>query len=166
MRTALRLLACNQRASAAAEMALSLPLLMILLFGSFELGNYFLSEHKVVKAVRDGARYAGRLPFTDYPGCTPTSDAEQEIKNVTRTGQVASGGEPRVWTWTNDSEIYVTASCETSGTYTGIYVTSTIGAPKVRVRARVPYTPLLAHLGFTDVTLNLNAQSEATVMGI
>lgn len=166
MRTAFIDLARNKRASAAAEMALSLPLLVTLLFGAMELGNYFLSEHKVVKAVRDGARFAARQSFSDYPGCLPSPTVEQEIKNVTRTGQVATGGEPRVWTWTDDSGIDVEATCNTTGTYTGIYVTSTIGTPVVTVRAQVPYTPIVAHLGFADTTLNLNAESEATVMGI
>ena len=56
----LRALLASDDAAAAAEMALVVPLLVILMFGSFELGRYFLDEHVVVKAVRDGARYASR----------------------------------------------------------------------------------------------------------
>src|SRR5215217_7313983 len=48
------------RGSAAAEMALVLPLLLALMFGSLELGDYFLSEHVLLKGVRDGAVYAAR----------------------------------------------------------------------------------------------------------
>ena len=35
-----------------------------LMFGAVELGNYFLNEHSLVKAVRDGARYAARQDFS------------------------------------------------------------------------------------------------------
>ena len=54
-----RRLARDVHAAAAAELALVLPLLLIIMFGSFEIGNYFLNEHILVKAVRDGARVAG-----------------------------------------------------------------------------------------------------------
>ena len=53
---AAKILGCNTGA-AAAEMALVLPILIALMFGSFELGNYFLNQHVVTKAVRDGLRF-------------------------------------------------------------------------------------------------------------
>ena len=49
-------------------MALVLPMLFALMFTTFEGGAYMWTEHKVVKGVRDGARYAARLPF-DYYDC-------------------------------------------------------------------------------------------------
>jgi hypothetical protein len=87
----------SDRATAGAEMALVAPMLIVLMFGSFELGNYFLSEHVVVKAVRDGARYASRMPIAAY-SCPATVDStvNGQIRNVTRTGQVASGGTARL----------------------------------------------------------------------
>lgn len=166
MRVPIPILVRNTRGAAAAEMAMSLPLLIVIIFGAFELGNYFLTEHKVVKAVRDGSRYAARRPFTDYPGCSPSSSLEEDTRNVTRTGQVATGGTPRVWHWSDPTTITVSSRCDTSGTYTGVQVTSTIGVPTVRVEAIVPYAPLFAQLGLSDATLNLTARSEAVVMGI
>ena len=56
----------DRSATAAVEMALVAPLLILLMFASVDAGNYFLSEHVVDKAVRDAARYAARLPFTDF----------------------------------------------------------------------------------------------------
>ena len=44
----------DKRGNAAVEMALVTPLLLLILFGSVELGNYFMDEHTLVKAVRDG----------------------------------------------------------------------------------------------------------------
>ncbi|HKX92475.1 MAG TPA: TadE/TadG family type IV pilus assembly protein [Sphingomicrobium sp.] len=162
----LRSLLADDRASPSAEMALSLPLMFGLLFGSIELGNYFLSEHKVAKAVRDGARYAARRPLTDYASCTPSSTLIDETRNVTRTGQVAAGGTPKVWNWTDPTSITVSAACDTSGTYSGIYVVSTVGTPVVTVTATVPYASVLGQLGLPGPALNLNATSEAAVTGI
>jgi Flp pilus assembly protein TadG len=162
-----RLLKCDT-AAAAAEMALVTPLLIILMFGSFELGNYFLSEHVVAKAVRDGARYAARRPFA-YFTCPSTIDPDviDKTRNVTRTGQVASGGPARLVNWTTDSTVTVTVSCTdiTGGNYSGIYAGMT-NLPKVRVSATVPYRSLFNNLGFTSSTLNLVSESEAAVQGI
>ena len=164
---ALQNLARDQHASPAAETAIALPILFALIFAPMELGNYFLSEHKVVKAVRDGARYAARRPFTDFVGCTPSTDVVDETRNVTRTGIVATGGTPRVSAWTDPASISVTATCDSSGTYTGIYANpSAPGVPVVTVSANVPYTPVLGQLGLTSTTLTLQASSEAAVTGI
>ena len=158
----------DTRASAAAEMAQSLPLLFALIFGSMELGNYFMTEHKVVKAVRDGARYAARQPFVDYVGCTPSADIVTATQNVTRTGQVAEGGTPRVSSWTDDSTIDVTATCDSTwaGADKGVYVTSADGTPIVTVTATVPYNSILGQLGLADTSLSLHAESQAAVTGI
>ena len=166
MREIIFRLARDVRGNSAAEMVLSLPLLFAILFGAFELGNFFMTEHKVVKAVRDGARYAARRPYTDYPGCTASNALIDATRNVTRTGQVSSGGDPRVWGWTDPTSVTVSATCDNTGTYTGIYVTSPIGTPVVTVVAQVPYTPLLGQLGLTDAILTLNARSHAAVTGI
>lgn len=156
----------DRSAAAAAEMALVTPLLMILLFGAMELGRYFLDEHVVAKAVRDGARYAARLPFADYAGCALSSDAEDKTRNVTRTGQVASGGPARLHYWTSPATVTVSVSCDTSGTYEGIYKGAATGAPVVTVVAAVPYTPLFNAIGFNVTGLSLNSRSQAAVTGI
>src|SRR3546814_9752890 len=85
-----RSLARDRSGAAAAEMALVSPMLIILMFGSFELGNYFLDEHVVLKAVRDGARYAARQNFTTMP-CSGTPTADAAIKNLVRYGNIEIG---------------------------------------------------------------------------
>src|SRR3546814_14553595 len=65
---------------------------IILMFGSFELGIYFLDEHVVLKAVRDGARYAARQNFTTMP-CSGTPTADAAIKNLVRYGNIAGSGD-------------------------------------------------------------------------
>lgn len=165
MRSALAALVRSSSATAAMEMALVLPILIALLFGAFELGNYFMTEHVVVKAVRDGARFAARRPIDpDYAGCTPSADLIEATRNVTRTGIITSGGTPRFASWSDPGSIDVSATCSTG--YEGIYVTSPENAPVVTVSASVPYVPLFSQLGLGDVILSLNAHSQAAVTGI
>ena len=157
----------DQRGSAAAELALSVPLLLVLMFSTFELGNYFLSEHVVQKSVRDAARYGARLAMTNYPSCTVPSGgtAEQQIKNVARTGD-PNGTTARLRGWV-DANTVVTMSCPGTGTYAnaGIYSDFPNGAPVITVTATVPYTTLFGALGLGATTINLNAQSQAAVIG-
>jgi len=68
----------DTKGASAAEMALVLPLLLVLMFGPFELAHYFWTEHKVVKGVRDGARYASRLGFTNYTCSDLTNSHAQD----------------------------------------------------------------------------------------
>lgn len=158
----------DSSAAAAAEMALAMPILFALMFTTFEGGNYMWTEHKVVKAVRDGARYAGRLSF-DYYDCDSATilDAarETEIKNLTRTGQI-SGGTPKVKDWADD-DITVTVECEDDLAYqNGLYSTFADGVPHVTVSTVVPYPSLLGLLGFDTSGLGVRAQANAPVTGL
>lgn len=167
----------NDCGAAAAEMALMLPLLVVLLFVTFEGGYLMWHEHKVVKGVRDGARYAGRLDFTKYT-CPSTVDSttETNIKNVTRTGfptgdnpNVTGTDDPTIRGWTNTAPgVTVTLSCV--GSMSGLYAANSDNAPIVTVSASVPYpdsplSSLAAVLGF-DTDINLNAQAQSPVMGL
>ena len=159
-------------------MALVLPMLIILLFGGMEGGYYLWREHTVVKAVRDGARYAGRLPFDAFD-CTggdvvnsPTTYKDW-IGNVTRTSVInADTNTPiKVPGWVSNSPplITITVTCDPDGDTTqnfGLYSELPDGAPIVRVAANVPYQPLFFNLGFVTSGLGLRASSQATVMGL
>lgn len=185
----LSLLYKSQSGAAAVEMALVTPFLLALMFGAFELGNYFYSEHVVAKAVRDGARFASRQSFTSFSGCSgvpsgtiavtlpsaanvPTEDA---IRNIVRTGQIADGGTPRLANWnalypvTNAKTVTVAISCNTTNASVanGIYTAQTGGVRIVTVAAKVRYTSLFGILGLSGgSSLDLNAQSQAAVVGI
>ena len=171
----LRSLIRNQTGAAGAEMALMVPMLIILMFGSFEMGHFFWSEHKVVKAVRDGSRFAARQPFTKF-SCTQsgillgdgTNNADTtlitQIKNLTRTGNIAGTGTEIVPGWTN-AQVTITVSCPATVVNTGIYKGLT-NAPRVTVAATVPYPSLFGALGINTNSINLNAQAQSPVMGI
>ena len=159
----------QEAGSAAAEMALVTPLLLVLMLGSMELGYYFYSEHVVVKGVRDGARYASRQSFADFtcPGATIGGSVVTDTQRVTRTNTVTGSGTPRLGGWTSDASVSVTITCfdNSSGTYSSFY--EGVGQfPVVTVRATVPYTSLFATIGFPSLGRNLNASSQAVVMGI
>lgn len=165
-----------QKGSAAAEMAMVTPLLIILMFGAFELGNYFLSEHVVVKAVRDGARYASRMGFSNFTcssastGTAVSDPVLTNTRNLVRTGQPSVGGTERLAGWTDETTISVTYDCIDASTatpaYTGIYRGMTY-VPVVQVAVEdLDYTTLFSNIGFSSATLELNAESQVPVMGI
>src|SRR3954451_6289870 len=103
----------NEHGAAAAELALIAPVLIVLTFGSMEIGYYFYSEHVVVKAVRDGARFASRETFDEFtcPAGTIDPTIESDTQKVTRTNTVDGTGDPRLPNWTNDSSVTVRLDC-------------------------------------------------------
>lgn len=144
-----------------------LPLLLALLFVGFEGGYFLWNEHKVVKGVRDGARYAGRLSYTDYD-CDGSVDstAETGIKNLTRTRKL-TGGTAAIPGWA-DTGVTVSVACQTQG---GIYEINANNAPVVTVSALVPYpssplTALAGALGFNISGIHLRAEAESPVVGL
>ena len=157
-------LAADRAGSSAAEMALVMPLLLVLMFGTFELGHYFLSEHVVQKAVRDAARYAARLPMTSYPSCTVPAGTSTPIQRVARTG-LPDGTVQRLQGWSADTMTTVTLTCTPTGTYSGIYTEFPTGIPVITVSASVPYPSLFGTMGIAIPTLKLNAASQSAVYG-
>lgn len=175
MRRFARIAGC-QSGSAAVEMVLVAPLLLALLFGSTELGHYFLDEHILVKAVRDGARFAARQDFSNFSSCSgsPGGTVVADTRTLVMTG-LLSGGSNKLAHW-NSTTISVTTSCKTTtggqtvgGIYNGNKNSSgtLIGAPVVTVTATVPYTPLLASaFGFSGAGYQLYASQQAAVAGV
>jgi len=161
----------DQRGAAAVEMALLVPLLVLLLFGGFEAGHFIWTQHKLVEAVRDGARFAGRLNINqlcDGGTMVMTSATEDSIKLITRTGQLASTtAQPKVAGW-SDAEVAVTVQCNAAEFVdTGIYTELGSNGPIVRVSAEdVPYPSLFHSLGIIDTTFALSASSNAPVIGL
>lgn len=158
--------------SAAVEMALVLPIFLTLIFGSFELGNYFLDNHVLAKAVRDGARYASRslaLKQSCADTIASTGAVGDNTKNITTYGSLIAGT-ARLPNWTVD-DVTVTFNCSSTGDPTGMYDVMSDGkAPLVTVSATVEYHSLFGELagvkGFSTTGLNITAQSQVPVMGI
>ena len=158
----------NCRAAAAAEMALVLPLLLLIMFSSLELGNYFMNEHRLAEAVRNGARFAARQSFSNYTACSgaPGGNVVSDTRNVVMNGYLSGGSviTPNV----QAADVNVSTSCLSIAggqTMTGIYAGRPGGAQKVTVAASVNYKPVISAFGFTGIGLKLNAKSEAAVAG-
>lgn len=173
----------NERASAAAEMALVTPFLLALMVGAVELGNLFVDEHALEKQVRNGARYASRLEIDENYACPASvfadADAAAKVINVTKNGVVDGTGNPR-WTgyWSRTcpglDALAVTIRCvdkaqidvDDTGN-SGIYSTlagSTI--PVVKVAGAVRYRSVISTIGFDVADVCLKAESELAVQGI
>ena len=184
MRTLLGLLRTDQ-ASAAVELALVTPFLLILSFGSVELGNLFMDQHALEKQVRDGARYAARQTLSDSYSCPTTvfkdPNAEANTINVTKTGAVSGTGNPRwpssYWARTctgQTATVFVDVRCvdkdeiDTGADgHTGIYsALAGTDIPVVKVSAKVKYRSVLAMVGFNATNVCLSAESEAPVQGL
>ncbi len=161
--------------AAAAEMALVLPLLLTLMMGSVELGSYIYNEHILVKAVRDGARYAARQNFSNYSACSgePGGTVPAETRVLVRTSLLAGGSDR--FADVDDADVFLDVRCETTAaplsgpteTITGIYRGAANGAPIITVSASVPYTPVIGTaFGFSGIGFNINASEEAAVMGL
>lgn len=157
-------------------MALVLPLLLLLLFGAFEVGNFFLSEHIVQKGVRDAARFASRVPLGELTddGCVLATDqaAQTRIKFLARTGDTDGDtdgdgqDDPRLRDWLDNETVTIDLPpCDTTGTYSGVFADFPDGVPVVTVSAAVPYRPFFGAFGLGPATLTLNASSQAAVFG-
>jgi hypothetical protein len=165
----------DSNASAAAEMALVLPLLLVIMMGSVEGGNYFLAEHAVIKQVRDGARYASRIPIEANYSCTPpqaTNDAETEIRNITRTGTIDGSGQLRrpysdeeVTCGGLAQTVVVSVRCADKDTYPGMWRAMGTDIPIVKVESAVKYNPVLSGIALSG-TLCIRAESEIPVIGL
>ena len=147
---------------------MSLPVLLVLAYAPFELGNYFWTEHVVQKAARDAARYAARLPMTDYPDCTTVpAGTVDKIEKVARTGRPDGTASNRVHTWTGAGMTQVSIACVTGQPYStaGVYQNFPAGAPVVTVTSTVPYGSLWGTLGFPAMNLSIYGRSQAAVFG-
>jgi Flp pilus assembly protein TadG len=157
----------DRRGSAAVEMAIVTPMLLALVFGATDLGNYFLSEHAVLNGVRDGARYASRRYPPNCAAVTnDTGTIATATKYLVRTNSVDGTGPVRLNGWTDNATITVSVACNTTSTYRGgIYTASTAGVPVITVSATVPYPSLFNAFGLTKTTINLNATAQAAAFG-
>ena len=163
-----RLLLADRSGSSAVEMALLLPVLMILLYGGFELGHFVWTKHKLVEAVRDGARFAAHYEAADICQggvAVMSDDLKDQVRLITRTGQlVTAEAQGRIPGWT-DAQTAVDVSC--TFTDTGIYRDFGENGPIVTVTAvNVPYPSLFGQLSGVDPQLEMSARSSAVVIGV
>ena len=167
--------------TAAAEMALMLPMLAVLMFGGMETAHFFWTEHTLIKNVRDGARFAGRQGFDKFDCDAGAIDAGvvSSVQALTRTGFVdgddpdTDGADnPLVRGWGDNTTVSVELECVDGDTFSssGIYRdatgtgTSEVVAMRVVVTADVAYPSLFEGFGFLEGRV-LTASAQSPVMG-
>ena len=164
----------HEGGAAAAEMALMLPLLTLLIFGGVEMGSFFWTEHQVIKSVRNGTRYAARQDFSNFT-CdgTTVGTADAQVRNLIRTGTVDGSGDPVIRTWTAAADgIDILVTCDTGSSYStkGIYTDqsgasapSVTSALNIQVDVTLPYPSLFDNLGYLNgQSITARAQSPVT----
>lgn len=166
----------DRAGTAAAEAIMIAPLLIVMMAGAMEIGNFFLTQHAVTKQVRDGARYASRLPLSEDYACPSDvfadADANTNIIKVTKSGAVNGTDNPRFGTafWAacsgSPEPVSVSIRCVPKDDYAGIYATLDGAIPVVTVSADVAYPSLLGTLGFPTASLCVHADSEVPVAGL
>ncbi|GGD49845.1 TadE/TadG family type IV pilus assembly protein [Croceicoccus pelagius] len=168
----------DESGSPAAEFVLSLPMILPLIFVAMEAGNFFWSQQKLVESVRNGARYAARIDYSQM--CSPSGGSyapiatalETKIKNLTRTGNTAGTGPAELPGWTN-AQVTVSVDC-TGFVSTGIFDSlgndtagnARTGAVVTVAAPAVPYFSILGTLGVINSTYHLAAESHAPVIGV
>jgi Flp pilus assembly protein TadG len=135
---------------ASVELALILPLLVLMLFGTIEVGRLLFDFHAASKTVRDATRYLTRIDAAALglacPGVTVNNAAAEvtNAKNIALTGSIIDPGLPGskpylLGYWTDAKSISVTVSCEdnSADTYQGFYA-GAAWIPSITVSATVP----------------------------
>jgi Flp pilus assembly protein TadG len=103
-------------ASEIIELAVSLPLLMVMVVGIYDFGSAFTTKEKIGSAVREGARFASNLPSNDLSSTGATCAAPASVCSIRDlvdenlvtsklndcglSATAASAGPPLSWTFT------------------------------------------------------------------
>jgi Flp pilus assembly protein TadG len=154
LRRKLMRLSKSERGAAAVELAMVLPLLVILAFGAIEIGRMVWQYQIVTKGVRDGVRYLTRVPVTctavGNGGTFASSDvdiAKNLVKSGTKTAStpIYGGYESAVFNIQVDCR-----DAATLGLSGGTYM------PIVRMELEVPFAEWFsALLGLDDLTIRV-----------
>ena len=82
------------RGQAALEVAFVIPVMMMLLFGCFQVARVFFLYHTLQKAVRGGAGMLARMNSVNY--CDPADPALNDARNFIVFGNLQGNGTPIV----------------------------------------------------------------------
>ncbi len=84
----------SDRGQASVEMAIALPLLLLLLFGAYKLGRVFYTYHTLHKSLRGGMEYALHAQGVNF--CDPNDPVLIDAKNFIVFGNLQGTGNPVV----------------------------------------------------------------------
>lgn len=156
--------------SSATEFALTLPILIPLLFGAIEFGRLTHDYQVVSKGVRDAARYLGRVPISCPGGAAsgPSAAEETIAKNLALSASyyptTVPAGKHLLGYWTNTNTITVAVQCQANGGYEGVYAGQAF-VPRLTVTATVPFSFIFGTLVSTNGSLNMVASHNEVAIG-
>lgn len=110
---------------AAVELAIVLPVFLILLLASAELGRALFQYNTLHKAVRDGARYLAEHALNSVPVIEITAATTTATRNLVLYGSPSGGGTPLL-----------------PGLAPGDIAVEAVDASHVRVTATYAYAPI------------------------
>ena len=156
---------------AAVELVLILPVLMLMLFGTIEVGRLLFDFHAASKTVRDATRYLTRIDAAALGlTCTGVNVAAAEVinaKNLALRGTIDTSKPYLLGYWTDANSVSVTANCidNSGGIYQGFY-TGVTAIPNITVSATVSM-PLLNGwwLGLNNNTLTFTVSHKEVHFG-
>jgi hypothetical protein len=128
---------------------LILPVLMLCLFGTIEIGRVLHDYHVIVKSVRDGTRFLTRFPvectainvdgiFVDDQG-NPDNTNKTYGENLTKRGSIDPDADYLVGAWSNaGSQLITRVECNPPGTLEGLYLGESI-VPSIHMSAEINF---------------------------
>ena len=166
----------NRSGASAAELALLLPLLVLLMFGAIEVGRVLHDYHLIDKSVRHAARFLSRVTvdcsdpgnpsITDNP--TFAVNATDMAKNLALTGTPAAPSNDYLLKyWTDPNSITVTPLCtydNSSGTFSGAFKDEAI-IPQITVTAQVPIDLGIRSSFLGNLSFNVTVAHNEVVLG-
>ena len=84
----------SARGQAAVELALLIPILMLLMFGVFQIARVFYTYHTLQKALRGGAGFIAHLSGVNY--CDDQNESFLDARNYIVYGNLEGSGVPVV----------------------------------------------------------------------
>jgi len=117
----------QQRGIATVEFAICVPVLLLLMLATAELGRAMFQYNTLIKAVRDGARYAASAATSSQRIVVITTQVRNETRNLVVTGNVGGTGAPLL-----------------TGLTVNNVTLNNVGNGFISVSATYTYTPILA----------------------
>lgn len=159
---------------AAVEFAMVLPVLVVILFGTIEVGRMLTDFQVVSKSVRDTARFLAHADLTcSSTGSGPLSSylvdasVQTEAINLAMSGSTATpgSGDYLLGYWTDPSTVSAQVDCiANGGQYAGAYQSRPY-IPVITVTASVPLTFLFGSLVLQGTDLTMTASHSEIQIG-
>ncbi len=156
------------RGSSGAEFALVLPILVLMLFGTIEVGRAMHDYQLVDKSVRHAARFLSRQDLS----CSPLAfeaGAETAAKNLALTGTIDGSGDYLLKYWTDPATIDIDPDCKSNTQWDGMWkhdeTQLRIPVRHVTVRAEVPIRLQIGSWLLGNINVNVTVLHEELVIG-